>query len=381
MIKDAITLFEDYLAACVEMGASDLHLSAHCPATFRVNGELVSEGGEDGEGISGKEMDTTVLQADQTKEIIQTITSDKQWDVFVQQRSLDMSYSLYTGDRFRVNCYFQRGSAALAVRWLDGTFQSMESLRLPQQLTTISQLKDGLVLVTGATGSGKSTTLASILNRINETRSCHILTIEDPIEFVYINNKSMVHQRELHTDVNSFADAVRAAMREDPDVILVGEMRDKETMKAAITAAETGHLVFSTLHTGDAVGVIDRLVGSFPGEEQDGIRQQLSMVLRSVVTQQLVPDAHNRGRLPVNEVLMVTPAIANLIRNHRPEQIKSMMESGRASGMQTMELALAQRVHEKLLDVEVARKLARNEHAFNEMLRMWSQQKTNQMAV
>ncbi len=354
-MAEAKERFENLLRRCINYGASDLHLSAWCAPTYRVNGALRPE-------------DEAPLAAEDIRHLVESLLNPAQRTVLEQQRSLDLSHTLPEGERFRLNLYHERGSLAVAARWLENRFHSLESLRLPPVLHRFAELKDGLVLISGVTGSGKSTTLASLLNEINANRPCHILTVEDPIEFVHVNRRAMVHQRELHTDVPSFAEAVRAAMREDPDVILVGELRDLETMRAAIMAAETGHLVFSTLHTGDAVGVLDRFVGMFPGEEQDAIRQQLSMVLRAVVTQYLLP-ARPGGRVPVLEILIVTPAVANLIRHYRPQQIYSAMESGRALGMQTLDFALAERVREKLLDEAVARRLVRNPAAFDEMVK------------
>ena len=351
-----LAFFEQILAAADEAAASDIHLSDRCHPTFRLSGQLVEQN-------QLAQLEPQLLQA-----ICQAITTKQQYQQFINERSVDLAYTSQSELRYRINIYYERGCPALAIRWLDGSFHSIEALRLPKQLNKLAQLRDGLVLVTGATGSGKSTTLASIINEINLNRSCHILTIEDPVEFLHHNKSAMVHQREIGRDVNCFSDAIRAAMREDPDVILLGEMRDIETMNAALMAAETGHLVFSTLHTNDAIGVIDRLVGSFPGEEQSGVRQQLSMVLRAVVTQTLVRPDHSSGRVPINEILMVNAAVSNLIRNHKPEQIYSVMESGRALGNQTFDYALALRVKEQLIPREQGQRLARKPHAFNELV-------------
>ena len=300
--------------------------------------------------------------------MVKSVVNDAQFTLFQNQRSLDIGYSLSSGDRFRINAYYERGHAALAIRRLDTTFHTLKELGLPASLEDLTHAHHGLVLVTGPTGSGKSTTLAAMLHLINLSRDCHILTIEDPIETIHRKHVSMVHQREIHTDVPDFASAVRAAMREDPDVILVGEMRDLETMRAALMAAETGHLVFSTLHTGDAVGVLERFVGGFPGNEQEAVRQQLSMVLRAVVAQHLVPTADGKGRVPVVEILMGTPAVAHLIRNGKSQQLVSAMESGQAQGMQTLDAALAERVRSRLIDAEQARLMARDPKLFDELL-------------
>jgi twitching motility protein PilT len=355
MNHSPVARLDQLLHGCLDLGASDLHLSCGCAPVYRIDGEL-------------RPAAEAPLSPGETEALVESLLTPARKAVLADARSLDLSHSLPSGERFRLNLYYERRQLAVAARWLENRFHSLEALRLPEVVREFARYRDGLVLVSGVTGSGKSTTLASILNEINQTRACHILTIEDPIEFVHVNHKALLHQRELHDDVPDFASAVRAALREDPDVILVGEMRDLETMRAAITAAETGHLVFSTLHTGDAVGVIDRLIGVFPGEEQAAIRQQLSMVLRAVATQHLLPAKHG-GRVPVLEILIVTPAVANLIRHYKPAQIYSAMEAGRALGMQTLDFALAERVREKLLDEALARRYARNPAAFDEMVR------------
>jgi twitching motility protein PilT len=339
-----------------DLSASDVHLSINCFPTFRISGELVPQNS------------LSLLTEENLLAMCVFTCNERQHKHLMENHSVDLAFTSQKNLRYRVNVYFELGTPAFAIRWLDGTFHSMSALRLPSQLSKLAQLKDGLVLVTGATGSGKSTTLASIINEINQHRACHILTIEDPVEFIHFNKKAMIHQREIGRDVNSFSDAIRSAMREDPDVILLGEMRDTETMMAALMAAETGHLVFSTLHTNDAVGVIDRLVGAFSGDEQSGVRQQLSMVLRAVVTQTLLRPDNSSGRVPVNEILMVNTAVANLIRNHKPEQIYSIMEAGRSLGNQTYDFALAQRVKEKLISREQGLRSARKPHAFNELV-------------
>lgn len=341
----SLSLLESLLSNCVISRASDIHLTCMEYPVFRVDGELVSN------------TQLSIMTPELLEQILEELLSDEQRIRLEAQRSLDMGYSSKAGKRFRINVYFERGRVAMAFRFLDDTFYSLEELRLPKQIRMFTQLKDGLVLVTGATGSGKSTTIASLMNEINQQRACHILTIEDPIEFLYTNETAMVHQREIGSDVVSFSQAIRAALREDPDVILLGEMRDTDTIRSALMAAETGHLVFSTLHSNDAVGVIDRLVGAFPGEEQDGIRQQLSLVLRGIVTQQLVKLNADIGRLPVNEVLIIDTAVANLIRLHKPEQIRSSMETGRAQGNQTLEMALVECVKQRFITKDQALQL------------------------
>lgn len=347
---------ESCLHKCEQIKASDVHLTSDKPIVYRVKGDL--------------DLTDQISTGDDIKAIVKALLSAKQQQDLEQKRSIDIGYSLANNIRFRMNIYYQQGQLAIAARRLDNTILDLEQLGLPAQLAELAHLKDGLVLVTGPTGSGKSTTLACLINIINQNRRCHILTIEDPIEYVHANKNSMIHQRELGTDVNSFADAIHSAMREDPDVILLGEMRDTLTMHAALMAAETGHLVFSTLHTNDAVGVIDRLVGAFSGEEQEGIRAQLSQVLRAVVTQLLVKNDEGNTRIPVNEVLIISPAIANLIRQHKPEQIRSMMETGRALGNQTLEQSLASLVLNKKISKDQALALTYKPNALEETLRV-----------
>lgn len=350
--------FEALLALMLTQNASDLHCSAGISPVLRIHGELIEQ-----KALSSLNKESLACMAE-------AVLSADQYQHLMSQRSCDLGYSNKNGDRFRLNFYFERGCLAFAIRSLHNSFATFEQLRLPSQLESIVDLKDGLVLVTGTTGSGKSTTLASIINKINETRACHILTIEDPIEFIHTNNRAVVHQREVGDDVLTFADAIRSAMREDPDVMLLGEMRDLETMHAAITAAETGHLVFATLHTNDAVGVIDRLIGMFPGDLQNTVRQQLSMSLRAVVTQTLVRTVDDVGRVPINEILMVNSAVSNLIREHSSSQIRSVMETGRAQGNQTLEFALAQRVKDKLITRDKALQLTTRKEQFENALRV-----------
>jgi twitching motility protein PilT len=354
MSAEMKALFENWLRDCVARGASDLHLAAGQPPAFRVHGELRREG--------------EALPAEQLRAVAHAILSETRRAHLQEVRGADLGYALPEGARFRVNVYYERGELAYAIRKLENSIQSLEALRLPQELHSLSRYPDGLILVTGPTGSGKSTTLATLLDEINRTRRCHILTIEDPIEYVHVGRKAVVHQRQLYDDVPSFSEAVRAALREDPDVILVGEMRDLATMRAAVTAAETGHLVFSTLHTGDAVGAIDRIIGAFPAEEQQSIRQQMSLVLRAVVTQHLLPTPSRQGRVPLAEILIVTQAVASLIRQNKPRQIYSMMEAGAQHGMVTLETALARLVRAGLVEEGRARLMARDETQFERLL-------------
>ncbi|MCG8428268.1 MAG: PilT/PilU family type 4a pilus ATPase [Chromatiales bacterium] len=354
---EGVTLFNRLLTECVSRGASDLHISSGDRAVFRVSGGLQ------------RQQESSISQ-EEVEAICTGIMTEHQCHEFSQKLTVDLGYTSTDGERFRVNCYREMGRPAIAVRHLDQQMLSLEQLRLPPQLHKLAYLKSGLVLVTGATGSGKSTTLAALLDEINRNRQCHILTVEDPVEFVHANQQSLVHHRELYSDVPTFADAVRAAMREDPDVIMVGEMRDIETMRAALTAAETGHLVFSTLHTGEAVGAVERLVGSFPGEEQAVARHRIAMSLRAVIAQHLVPSHNGKGRVPAVEVLMMNRAISNLIENTKTRQIYSAMESGANEGMQTLDQALADLIRKNLISRELALSVCHDDAALDRLIRL-----------
>ncbi|MBL4794502.1 MAG: PilT/PilU family type 4a pilus ATPase [Pseudomonadales bacterium] len=338
----------------VALGASDIHITENAKVRIRLQGEL--QEGDD------------ALDTFQVRSLVEQMTNAVQRELFDAQGSLDFGYSCNQGRRFRANVYKQMGRTAIAIRHLNEHFFSLDELQLPAILHDLIQMKSGLVLITGATGSGKSTTLAAMLNELNQKRSMHIITIEDPIEFVYENKKALIHQRELHTDVPDFASAVRASLREDPDVIMVGEMRDLETIRAALTAAETGHLVFSTLHTSDAVGVIERLVGSFPGNEQDVARSRIGLTLKAVVAQHLIPTANHSSRIPAVELLIVNNAVANMIDQDKARQIYGLMEGGRAEGMQTFDQALASLVRDRWVTREVAKTYARNKITFDKLV-------------
>lgn len=319
---------EMILTECSRSGASDVHLTSGQPVYFRVNDHVVQS-------------KNLLLSADDVDAITHALLSDAQFAVYDQQRQLDLAFSAHDGTRYRVNLYRQRGQTALAIRRLDNAFSDLNQLHLPPHLIELGNFPYGLVIVTGPTGSGKSTTLASILHHINCTRPCHIITIEDPIEHLHANRQALVHQRELHVDVVDFASALKAALREDPDVLLVGEMRDLETMRAALTAAETGHLVLSTLHTGDAPGAVGRMVGSFPADEQPMVRDQLSRVLRAVVSQRLIRKKDGQGRVPAVEIMRVNSALSNLIRTGDMRQALSIIQSGADDGMLLLEQSLA----------------------------------------
>jgi len=348
--------FEALLATCAAEGASDLHLSAGDAPYLRVEGHL-------------RPAQEAPIEAEALEHLALGLLRESQQAVFATQKTLDFSYALDANTRFRVNLYRERGRIAVAIRRLEQTFHTLAAWGLPGQLEALAGLRDGLVIVTGPTGSGKTTTLSTLIHQINLTRPAHIITIEDPVEYLHANHQGLVHQRELYTDVPDFAQAVRASLREDPDVILVGEMRDAETIRAAVTAAETGHLVFTTLHTGDAVGTIDRMTGVFAGPEQQAIRQQLSMVLKAVVAQRLLSTPERR-RVAAVEILRLTPAIGNLIRTDKPQQIYSLIETGAAHGMQTMEQSLAALAATGRIHETDGRAIARDTRAFDDRLRL-----------
>ncbi|HEY5583142.1 MAG TPA: type IV pilus twitching motility protein PilT [Ruminiclostridium sp.] len=319
---------EDMLKKTLELGASDLHITVGVPPTIRRNGRLSTIG------------DQRLLPAD-TAELIRSMLNDDQWRIYQEVGELDLSFSLLGMGRFRVNVYKQRGTCCAAIRMVNITIPSLDELGLPDIVKELGNRTKGLILVTGPTGSGKSTTLASIIDKINKERDCHILTLEDPIEYLHKHNKSIVNQREIGNDSHSYAAALRAALREDPDVILVGEMRDIETIGIAVTAAETGHLVLSTLHTIGAANTIDRIIDVFPPHQQQQIRVQLSTVIQGVVSQQLIPRKDKPGRVAAIEIMVATPAIRNLIREGKTYQINSQIQTGAKFGMQTMDSSLA----------------------------------------
>ena len=352
----ASTRFDEFLSRIVLERASDLHLGCNRVPSWRLHGRLVP-------------MSTTTWSGDDMQELLDQLLAPGQRADFESRGTVDLGHTSSQGERFRVNVFRALGQPALVARHLPSRFASFAELRLPDSLQELAHLPSGLVLVTGITGSGKSTTLATIFNEINSTTPAHILTIEDPVEFVHTPRQAIVTHRELHTDVADFASAVKSSLREDPDVILVGELRDTETMRAALTAAETGHLVLSTLHTADATGAVERFVGAFPGGEQGVVRHRLSLVLKAVVAQQLLPSADGAGRIAVVEIMRVTPAIANLVASGRTAQIYSAIESGREIGMQTFDQALAHLARERLIQTDEGRRLARDPINFDRLLR------------
>ncbi len=338
-------LIEELLELATYKKASDLHISAGLPPVIRVDGRLIR-------------VDQQVLSPDDVESLVFPMLSNEQRRRLEQEWELDFSYGVQGLSRFRVNIYKDKGSYAAAFRTINSVAPSFDTLGLPDIVKKVSDRPRGLVLVTGPTGSGKSTTLATMIDYINSTRAEHILTIEDPIEFVHKSKKSIIHQRELGQDTRSFSNALRSALREDPDVILVGEMRDLETIRLAITAAETGHLVFGTLHTSSASQTIDRIVDVFPEGQQQQIRIQLSTSLVAVLSQtllpRLMPDGSKQGRILAQEILLVNPAIANLIREAKTAQIYSTIQTNQGSGMQTLEMALKDLCKQKMIAIDDA---------------------------
>jgi twitching motility protein PilT len=346
--KPDLSDIHNLLRKVVDLKGSDLHISVNAPPLVRVNGELET-------------FNLPRLTAEDIRALILPLLSERQQRILEEKSSLDMAYAFGDETRFRVNVFYQRGALAAVMRRLPALKLSLEALGLPPAVQSFTRLKDGLILVTGPTGSGKTTTLAAIIDLINRNQSCHIITIEDPIEFMHDNLRALVTQRELHADVPSFAAALRDALREDPDVILVGELRDLETMRMAIMAAETGHLVFSTLHSRDAVSSLNRMIGVFPVAEQIQIRQQLAGALKGVVSQRLVRNREGDGRHAAVEIMRVTNGISNLVRTNKLEQVYSLIEMGGREGMQTMEQSLAKLFAAGHIERDDALKLAKNE--------------------
>ena len=333
--------FAAVLLQVMEREASDLHLTAGSPPMIRQDGKLQA-------------LDYPPLTPQTTREVIYSILTNDQRQKLETEWQIDLAYSIPGRARFRVNAYFQRASLSAAFRLIPHDMPSLGELGLPPVIKDFTKKPRGLVLVTGPTGSGKSTTLAAMLDLINEVRHEHILTIEDPIEFLHRHKRCIINQRELGADAQTFGLGLKAALRQDPDVILVGEMRDLETISTALTAAETGHLVFATLHTQDTAQTVDRIVDVFPPEQQQQVRVQLSVSLQGIVTQQLLPRADGQGRIAGCEILVPTPAVRNLIREGKTHQIYSALQTGGQFGMQTMDAALAQLVREHKITRELA---------------------------
>lgn len=333
---------QDLLKTMYEKGASDLHITTGTPPRIRVDENLIAVG-------------DYMLSAEETKRLTYSILNRPQIEKFERDMELDIAFGVSGLGRFRVNVFKQRGAIASSVRLIPEKIWSFEECGIPSAIAiNLCNRPKGLVLVTGATGSGKSTTLASMIDWINNNRSCHIITVEDPIEFVHKNKMAIVNQRELDSDTQSFSGALKHVLRQDPDVILIGEMRDLETIESALVIAETGHLVFATLHTSDCVQTINRIIDVFPAHQQQQIRTQLSFVLISVLSQQLIPHKKGSGRVLATEILMVTPAVRSLMRESKLHQIYSVIQTSQKDGMMTMNQALYELYKKGSITIEEA---------------------------
>jgi len=329
------------LELAITKDASDLHLKVGAPPYLRIDGELVPQ-------LDYK------LTDEQTEAFLDDILSPRQRKIFDEKSEIDLAYSVKGLGRFRTNIFRQRGSVGIVMRRIKSKIPDFEELNLPDVLKRIAEFRRGFVLVTGTTGSGKSTTLAATIEYINERRRVHIMTLEDPIEYLHSDKKAIINQREVTIDTRSFKSALKTLMRQDPDVILIGEMRDMDTFQAAISASETGHLVFSTLHTSDAMQTIDRIIDLFPPHQHDQVRSQLSLNLKAVVCQRLLPRADREGRVPAVEVMLINPTIRKLIKENRIAQIPSGIQAGRRDGMQTFNDSLKGLVEHGLVTEEEA---------------------------
>jgi len=344
----------ELLEQMVQMGASDLHLTAGSPPVVRVDGKL-------------QKMQYDKLTSEETKKVAYSMLNEKQKLKFEQNWELDFSFGIESMSRFRANIFMQRGNAAVALRQIPYEIKTFEELELPKVIADFSRLPRGLVLVTGPTGSGKSTSLASVIDKINKERPVHIITVEDPIEYLHRHQMALVNQREVYSDTPSFASALKYALREDPDVVLVGEMRDLETIQAALSISETGHLAFATLHTNSCAETINRIVDVFPTNQQEQIRVSLSFCLQAVVSQVLIPKIGG-GRALAMEIMVATPAIRAIIRDDKIHQLYSMVQSGQKFGMKTMNQSLAELYQSGKISLNDAMAFSQNPQELGDML-------------
>ncbi|MBI5055335.1 MAG: type IV pilus twitching motility protein PilT [Nitrospirae bacterium] len=344
-----------YLRHLVENSASDLHLSAGARATIRKYGDLIETPFEQ-------------VTNDTLKTLLFEILTEEQQDIFIENKELDFAYEIPEVSRFRVNYFYHRQGIGAAFRTIPTSIPTLYDLGLPLQILRFTNLNKGLVLVTGPTGSGKSTTIATIIDHINSNKKLHIISIEDPIEFIHKDKKCIVNQREVGSHTRSFANALRSALREDPDLILIGEMRDLETIELAITAAETGHLVFATLHTNSAAKTVDRIIDAFPAKQQSQIRTMLSGSLKGIISQELLKRVDKIGRLAAIEILFCNFAVANLIRENKTYQLPSLIQAGRGQGMQLMDQVLMDLLKQNKISAEDAYLKANDKKPFEELL-------------
>ena len=344
----------ELLLLCIKKRASDLHLTESEPPILRIDGKL-------------HRTELPALTRDTTKKMIYGVLTDSQKEMFERDLELDFSLALPGLDRFRVNVHLQRGSVEAAFRRIPLEIPSVEQLGLPPVVLDLARKPNGLVLVTGPTGVGKTTTLAAMIDLINNERECLMMTIEDPIEFIYTNKKAVIKQREVYSDTHSFADALRHCLRQDPNIIVVGEMRDLETISTTLTAAETGHLVFATLHTPDAPQTIERIIDVFPPYQQAQVKLQLADCLQGVMSQLLIPHASGQGRVLVTEIMIATPGIRNLIREQEIEQIPTLMQTGSQYGMRTMDKNLKEFYQKGLITLDAAMSKVKNPDEFRQL--------------
>jgi twitching motility protein PilT len=347
--------FLKLLQRAIQKDASDIHLKTSCPAYYRVDGKVEPQ----------PEM---MLSAHDIESFVEILLNEEQMRFFIKKGEIDLAFTEKGVGRFRVNIFRQRGQVSLVMRRIKTQMQTFDDLLLPSSTLKLAEYVRGLVLITGTTGSGKSTAMASILDQINERRKCHIVTIEDPIEFIHQDKKSVVNQREVTIDTADFTSALKAAMRQDPDVLMVGEMRDLETFQAAMSASETGHLVFSTLHTSNAKQTIDRIIDMFPSEQKNQVLSQLSQNLRGILCLRLLPRADGNGRVPCCELLVDTPAMRKLIREGRHSQLESVIQQGREIGMQTFNDSLHGLIRAKLITPEEGLNTSENPEELTMML-------------
>lgn len=331
----------ELLISAYKNEASDLHVTVNSPPIYRINGQLIS-------------FEKQLLSSEDTLKMAKGLMKSDDWDHFLERGEFDFSYSIRDVARFRVNAFRQRGEVSFVARVIPTDVPTLEQLAMPATLKQLAEKNQGLVLVTGPTGSGKTTTLAAMIDYMNEHESKHIITLEDPIEYLHTHKMSIVHQREVGLDTKQFANGLRAALRQDPDVILVGEMRDLETISTAITAAETGHLVLATLHTNSAAQTINRIIDVFPPYQQSQVRIQLASVLEGIISQRLLRDTSGTGRVAATEIMLNLPAIANLIRNEKVDQIDNILQTNRGQGMHTLEMSIKELLEKNMISYETA---------------------------